>query len=118
MRYFGSQSCVFSDEPSRDEALLVLMDLRASPGGQSSIDEVSVHLAIRIHGRNGAVIGHQSGVTFFVEQAQVSIPEVMAVKAKHPKLIGEVKEGSPKVRDWVKSFFVRGINKLAERFVE
>ena len=51
-----------SYEPAGDKAFLVGVELGDSPGGQSIVDQVGVKFAVCVHGRDGPIVGGQSGV--------------------------------------------------------
>ena len=60
------------------------------------IDEVSVHFAVSVHGRDRAVISGEGRVTFLEEKADVGILETTAGGAIELNIIGQTKERLPK----------------------
>ena len=47
---FGAEAGVFSNVPERHKTFLVSVEFMHGPGGQMGIDQVCVHLTIRVHG--------------------------------------------------------------------
>ena len=63
----GGEAGMFSNETTRDKAFLIVMKFVGSPGRQTIVDEVSIHLTISIHGGDGAVVSDECRIAFLEE---------------------------------------------------
>src|SRR5260370_10490149 len=75
MLHLGSQAGVFSNKVAGDKALLVKVELAGGPGGETRVNQVSVHFTVSVHGGNGSVVSWEGGVAFLIEKPDVSIFE-------------------------------------------
>src|SRR5882757_9728957 len=99
MGHFAGQTGVVSDQPARHEAGLVRVYFGNGPGGDTAIDQISVHLTISVHGGNRAVVGYQSGVAFLVKEAEVGKLEITTVRTVGANVVGQGQEDVPEGLD-------------------
>ncbi len=80
VRHLRSQSGMVSDQPTRHETSLVMMYLGNRPRANPAVNQVSVHLAIRVHRRYRMVVGDKGWVAFLEEKAEVGQLEITAIR--------------------------------------
>ena len=80
----GSESGMLSDVSEGNKTFLIRVDFCAGPRLQPGVNQVSIHFAVCVHRRNGTVVSGKGGVTFFEEQADISVFKVGTVSAVQP----------------------------------
>jgi len=88
---------MLGDEPAGYKTLLVRVQFGHGPCLQSGIDQIGVHLAVRVHGRYRAVISYQSGIALLKEKAQISVLKPATVRTVGANVLREVEKGGPKL---------------------
>src|SRR5258706_13449071 len=88
-----------SDQPTRYETGLVMMYFGDCPRANPAVNQVSIHLAIRVHGRDRTVVGDEGWVTLFEEKAEVGQLEITTVRTIQSDLVGQRHKHVPKIGD-------------------
>ena len=79
---------MISNEAARYKSFLIIVELKDGPGGEAVVDEIGVHLAVSIHGRNGAIVHSKGGISLLKEEADIGILETALRRTVRLDIIG------------------------------